>query len=65
MAEKSIPRAPRIEMVVVSPDCGNNKQIFYHFLPKNPWRNSQSCFSCGWSKFYQLRIILKFIHVPM
>lgn len=37
MAEKSIPRAPRIEMVVVSPDdCGNNK-IFYHFPPsKNP-----------------------------
>jgi hypothetical protein len=31
MAEKSIPRAPRIEMVVVSPDYyGKNIEIFYH-----------------------------------
>ena len=67
MAEKSIPRAPRIEMVVVSPDYYGKKHwnILSLTRPKNPWRNGQSCFSCGWSKSNQLRIILKFIHVPM
>lgn len=45
MAEKSIPRAPRIEMVVVSPEIvETTNKYFITSSQKNPWRNGQSCF---------------------